>query len=100
MEKHQEEIDRLEQEYAALREEYAPRLEALDKEVRERYRQVSDDLRTARDELDVDDYPVPEPDEADEDGDDPLYDSSRDYFDQLAYYKRFQQKRSTWGGEP
>jgi len=39
----------------------------------------------------ADDYKWPEPNDGDED-DDPLYDSSRDYFDQLARYREHQGK--------
>jgi hypothetical protein len=42
---------------------------------------------------DVADFPVPEPEEADEDDlPEPLFDGYRDYFDQIACYKRFQGK--------
>jgi hypothetical protein len=43
---------------------------------------------------DLTDYPIPEPEEADEDGVDPLFDSYRDYEEQLAAFKEFQGKEA------
>lgn len=47
-------------------------------------------LRQARDQVDLADYPLPEGRQAREDND-VLYDSSRNYLDQLDYYKRYRQ---------
>ena len=47
-------------------------------------------LRRARGQVDLADYPLPEGRQAHEDND-VLYDSSRNYLDQLDYYKRYRQ---------
>jgi hypothetical protein len=77
--------------YEALRQELAPRLEALRSEARDTWDAVVRALGEEARVIDLDDYPVPEAREADED-DEPLYKSARDYEEQLAAYKRFQGK--------
>lgn len=90
---HQAEIDELREEYEALSAEVTDRLLTWDQRRALLWERITAELEQGRPALD--DYPVPEPVEADEDGDlDPLYSSDRDYMEQLSAYKEFQGKAS------
>jgi hypothetical protein len=104
---HAEVIERHEEEAAAIRTDFATlvgeinaefgvlreRYEARFTEIRERFDElqntVAADLRNAA--PDVGDNEWPEPADGDED-DDPLFDSTRDYVDQIDHYKEHQDR--------
>ncbi len=73
----------------AIRADYAPRMAAYSEQVQALWQAVSADLRAAM--PDLDDYPLPDARDADEIGDG-LYNSERDYLDQIDAYKAFQGK--------
>ena len=52
---------------AALNEQYAPQLAELNDQLSERERAMEVAIRADAEQLDPDDYPIPEADEADED---------------------------------
>lgn len=87
-------LRRLKDEYEGILKEVAPKLEALNEEIVNLWQEISDELNYRM--PDFDDYlsvhPLPEPKIAKE-VDDPLYDSKRDYFSQIAVYKQHQKKR-------
>lgn len=87
-------LDRLRKEYNDLVAEVEPRLEKLNAEIKETWQQISDDLNWQMPDFEeyLRENPLPEPKIAQE-LDDPLYDSNRDYFSQLAVYKNHQRKR-------
>jgi hypothetical protein len=80
---HAKDIKRLREEYAALVAAHTRWFE----QAKPVWRAITVDLEAAKPELPN----WPSPVEGDED-DDPLYDSTRDYFEQLEYYKAFQGK--------
>lgn len=89
LDQHSSEIDALQQEYGAIRGEFQARLAEQTERMVALWRSIAAGLREQ--EPDLDDYPIPEAREADElDGS--LYDSERDYLEQLSYYKLFQGK--------
>jgi hypothetical protein len=90
-ERYQEEIDSLEAEYDEIRRQFETQMEAYSTRLADVWRAIRSDLDAEM--PDISNYPVPEADEAGED-EEPLYDSQRDYLDQLAYYKEFQGKES------
>jgi hypothetical protein len=90
LEEFQEQIETITSEYAALEEEIAPRLEAIATRGRETWARAAGALRNEIGEIDLSLYPVPEGEEASEEGIDPLYDSARAYDAQLDAYKAFQ----------
>lgn len=65
-------------------DQYQDRLVDIKERLQEAYGLLSSDLEAV--EIDLDDYPLPDPDLPDEAGD-LLYDSRRDYFAQLEAYK-------------
>jgi hypothetical protein len=82
-------IEAVKSQYDALRKEIAPRLQALDTAAQETWDAVTAALREESREIDLDDWPIPEAAEAEED-DEPLFKSDRTYDEQLAAYKAFQ----------
>ena len=84
---HQEEIDQLRKEWAAIRKQYESKIKAFSKKVISLIEHVSEELEINAPDLDL--FPIPEATEADE-TEQALYDSSRNYFEQLAAYKEFQ----------
>ncbi len=88
-EEYQDQIDALEKEYEALSEEFSESIEGI----RNRFENLSQAIRNELEEkaLHIEDYPVPEGQEAEELGEG-LYNSDRDYIDQLKAYKQFQGK--------
>jgi hypothetical protein len=101
----QDQLDEIEQSvidlYAENRAELQARLDALRREVGERARQLETDLRALDDAMReqmieqarpiIDDLEMPSLRDADE-WDAPLYDSGRDYVEQIGAYKAFQGK--------
>ena len=84
---HQEEIDQLRKEWAAIRKQYESKIKAFSKKVVSLIEHVSEELEINAPDLDL--FPIPEATEADE-TEQALYDSSPNYFEQLAAYKEFQ----------
>ncbi len=82
---------------AALNEQYAPQLADLNEQLREGQRAMEEAIREDAEQLDPSDYPIPEAEEADEEGINPLYDSARDYDAQLDAYKSFQGRAANSG---
>lgn len=89
LEPHQDEIDAVTTEYDKIRAEFEERMSKL----RERMAQLFTDIgQSLEDEMpDIDMYPLPDPREAIEVGSG-LFNTERDYHDQLYAYKRFQGK--------
>lgn len=82
-------LDRLRTEYEAIREEFRQRVAAVQEEVTELWQAISADMEAQS--PDLEDYPIPEADAARElHG--ALYDSDRDYVEQIEAYKSFQGK--------
>jgi hypothetical protein len=86
---HQEAIERLRRRYEQIRADFAERLGSYNNDLRQLYEQISRELREQS--IDLADHPIPEAQEADED-DSALYDSYREYLDQITAYKAFQGK--------
>jgi hypothetical protein len=82
-----EETERLRKEWEAIREEFAQRVETLNKDISTHLGQIAEELEERM--PDPKDYPIPEAAEAEETVD-ALYDSRRDYLEQLDVYKQFQ----------
>lgn len=84
----------LKNEYDEIVTEVSPRLDALNAEISRLWQQISDDLNCDMPDFEehLKESPLPEPTFAQEIAD-PLYDSHRDYFSQLAIYKAHQGKR-------
>jgi hypothetical protein len=94
----QDEINTVTGEYDALKAEISPKLaelaaqfRAFSARMRAAWGNIEDALDEEKEQIDLDDYPVPEAVEVDED-DEALYDSTRDYEEQLGAYKSFQGK--------
>lgn len=77
------------QELEQIRTDFAPRMKAYSDQLQQLWQEVSDDLRASI--LDLDEYPLPEADAASEIGEG-LYNSERDYLEQIDVYKSFQGK--------
>ncbi|MBF0507828.1 MAG: hypothetical protein HQK57_02755 [Deltaproteobacteria bacterium] len=85
---YQEEISQLKNEYSQIKDEFSERMDGFS----ERFFNVWQAIHSDLSDIDIELGPLPEDREADEPGD-VLYDSNRDYFKQLAAYKRFQGKK-------
>lgn len=88
---HEDEISAIRDEYEELRQEFENRLAELRPRMAQLWEEISESLRD--EQPDIDDYPLPEARPARELGDG-LYNSERDYLDQLSEYKQFQRKTS------
>ena len=86
---HAAEIDELGAEYAALRNDFDGRVADLASRLRALWAVMADDLEGRA--PDIDDYPIPQAEDADE-RPEPLYDSEREYLEQIDAYKAFQGK--------
>ena len=86
---HRWELDALEHEYAEIERDFAERVVGYAERHRAVWQAISEELDAER--PDLDNYPMPEPLEGDE-LPDALYDSGRDYLEQLEVYKRHQGK--------
>jgi hypothetical protein len=82
-------IEALRQSYKELHQEFAGRMEGYGRRLASLWQAMRDSLRTNA--PDLDDYPVPLAVEADE-IEDGLFNSQRDYLEQVAAYKAFQGK--------
>lgn len=84
-------LDDLKEKFDALVQEFRDRLEPLRTEIMESYESISQDFEERTSDLDIADrWPLPAPKEC---TNEPiaLFDSSRDYLDQLQFYKAFQE---------
>ncbi|HVU00073.1 MAG TPA: hypothetical protein VHE33_21420 [Acidobacteriaceae bacterium] len=82
-------IEALKQEHEVLKQQYAEQMEGYMQRLRHLWQAIGADLRANL--LDARDYPVPLPSVV-EDLDEGLYNSRRDYLEQIAVYKEFQGK--------
>jgi hypothetical protein len=89
MDAHQQEIEEARQELAEITTEYGPRMEAYKERIQNLWQAINDGLRDEQPELA--DYPRPEANAADEIGEG-LYNSQREYVEQIEAYKQFQGK--------
>lgn len=85
------EITELREEYDALKAEFAERLAAHNEKRADLFEQIETELETRK--PNIEDYPIPEAENGDEIGEG-LYNSQRDYFDQIDAYKEFQGKNN------
>ena len=99
--KHRAQIGALHSEWEAIQAEHARRIEQWRKQAKPVWRAISKKLRAKAPDIDEIDWPDPE--QADED-DDPLFNSTRDYVEQIDRYKHHQGKptarRGRNGGPP
>lgn len=86
---HQVDIDKLKKTYDQIRQEFEARMSGYATQLQEIWQRISQDLGSRMPDADA--YTLPEPDEAEEVGDG-LYNSTRDYEEQIAVYKQFQGK--------
>jgi hypothetical protein len=84
---HRRTLGILRTQYEEIRQEVRGRLDPILSQVQAIYRQVEGGLQGSAPS--IEDYPLPEGAEADE-PDDVLFDSRREYEDQIGHYKRFQ----------
>jgi hypothetical protein len=104
LDRHADELRKIERDY----DDFVRRLNPELKQIKDRYDDSYQDLRDRFDELqqaiakeleeeapDPASVNWPEPEDADED-DDPLYDSRRDYVEQVDRFKKHQGKSTTW----
>jgi len=84
---HTDEIEQLRREHRALQQEFSRKLKLHSQKLNALLESIGDELLVNAPDLTP--YPIPEPVEGDESVE-PLFDSSRDYFEQLAVYKKFQ----------
>jgi hypothetical protein len=87
-------LEMLRAEYERVLEEVAPKLERLNAEIQSTWERIENDLEERMPDLEeyFEEHPLPEAEMAQE-LENPLYDSNRDYFSQLAVYKQHQGKR-------
>lgn len=86
---HLPEIAGLQREYEQIAAEFDERMESYGTRITTLWERIEQELRDEM--LDIEDFPVPEADEATERGG-ALYDSTLDYLEQIASYKSFQGK--------
>ena len=82
-------IERLNNDYDAIRDEFRQRLDGLRSELENVWQAISTEMQAQA--PDIEDYPIPEAATARENGG-ALYDSGRDYVAQIEAYKAFQGK--------
>lgn len=89
LDEHEMEVSALRTRYEAIRDEFAQRVADYNVDLSELWSTITEDMegRTP----DLDEFPVPEAEEAEEMGDG-LYNSERTYMDQIEVYKAFQGK--------
>jgi hypothetical protein len=93
---HASEIAELQAEHEQLRADFEARMASHTERVTVLWEKIAGKMEA--DAPDIDDYPIPEAEEGDEHPD-ALYDSTRDYLEQIAAYKKFQGKGSGDGDE-
>ena len=91
IERHRDELKRLGDEYREISDEFADRIAKVQGEVSRLWEVIAEAMVDQAPNIDA--YPVPDADEAFE-PDAALFDSSRDYVDQISAYKAFQGKDS------
>lgn len=89
LDRHQTAIEKLRAEYDAIRRDFEQRLGSYQERQAELWQAISGDLAT--EQPDLEDYPLPEARPADEINSG-LYNSERDYTEQIIAYKAFQGK--------
>jgi hypothetical protein len=89
--RHSDEIQQARAELEGIRQDFAPRMDAYSERLQELWQAISDDLQAEA--PDLDEYQIPEGRKADEIAGG-LYNSERDYLDQIDAYKQFQGKTS------
>jgi hypothetical protein len=97
---HKAEITKLETEWKRIAKEYVRQIAAWQKRAKPVWHAYTNDLQAQAPDPDLIDWP--EPADGDED-DDPLFDSTRDYVEQIDRYKAFQDKptkRRNGAGRP
>jgi hypothetical protein len=87
--RHSDEIDRLQEEFEQIVSDYAEACAEWEAKAQPLWDTIADEIEVEIKEI-MADVEWPEPEEADE-YDDPLYDSTRDYVDQIENYKMFQE---------
>jgi hypothetical protein len=88
IERYSDQIEAARAELEQIRADFGPRMEAYSNRIQALWQAISRDLEEAAPDIDA--YPLPEARPAREIGDG-LYNSSRDYLEQIEEYKRFQQ---------
>lgn len=92
-----DELAQLRREYDAIQQEFRQRIAGVSARLGDLWSAIAAEMEDAAPSLE--DYPIPEADTAIE-GNEALYDSGREYIDQIHAYKVFQGKRAvTLGGE-
>lgn len=86
---HEDEIVTLRNRYEAIRAEFAPRVRNYNEDLSVLWSVITEELEART--PDLDEYPIPEAQEADEMGEG-LYNSERSYLEQIDTYKAFQGK--------
>ncbi len=86
-----DEISEIETEYAELKADVSDRFKALSEKIEDVWHAIQEELY--QNAPDISSYDLPEPEVATEDIS-ALYDSGRDYMEQLSFYKRFQKKET------
>jgi hypothetical protein len=87
--RHAQEIQATRQELQRITDDFGPRMDAYGQHLRELWQAIAEDMENSAPPLA--DYPMPEPRPAEELGEG-LYNSERDYLEQIDEYKRFQGK--------
>jgi hypothetical protein len=82
-----EEIEQLKSRWEEIREKFAAQVAGYNADAAALFERIEDEMREQQPDLTG--YPVPEARQAAENGD-ALFDSTREYFEQLSFYKRFQ----------
>ncbi len=86
---HEGQLAQLRTDYEAIRQEFQARVEAVQTELTQLWQAIGDEMEAQT--PDIEDYPIPEADAAHE-RNGALYDSDRDYVEQIEAYKAFQGK--------
>lgn len=86
-----DQIKKVREELEGIRTDFTPRMEAYSENLQQLWQDISADMQDER--PDVEDWPMPEGNEGQEIGEG-LYNTERDYLDQIDVYKQFQGKAS------
>ena len=92
IDKQANEYDQLRTEYEQLSREFGARVSELQNRAHRLWKEVAEELESQAPDLE-EDHPIPDAAEAEDPGD-ALYDSMREYVDQIAAYKTFQGKKA------
>lgn len=88
---YEQELDALKEEHASLKRSFEAQMDRFERRVRGVWQAISQEMQAQMPE--VENYPVPEPVQAEEIGDG-LYNSERTYLEQIVAYKAFQGKET------